>query len=73
MEREKFYILDWAGNVKFNGEKFSSFDEAWSKIHEHFSHLGEKEFEEEMQEWQVLPCSNVRTTKNFLDPNDPRC
>lgn len=31
----KFIIKDWACNVKFNGKKFDSFEEAWDHIYEY--------------------------------------
>lgn len=62
MEKEKFFILDWAGNIKFNGDKFNSFDEAYAKISEYLeSTVQESEVEEMLGEYQVLPCSMVKT------------
>ena len=52
---KKFKIFDWAGNDKtsFYGV-FSSFDDAWAAIYDNFSHLSEKEFDEQMSEFEVL-------------------
>ena len=29
---EKYIIKDWAGNICFNGQEFSDFDDAWDFI-----------------------------------------
>lgn len=31
-----YIIKDWAGNIMFNGQTFSSFEDAWSFIFETF-------------------------------------
>lgn len=58
-KKEKFYILDWAGNIKFHGEKFNSFDEAWETIIIYLESVGKDD--SWLEEYQVLPCSKVKT------------
>lgn len=35
MPKTKFVIYDWAGNLKFDGQEFDSFEDAWEHIYEH--------------------------------------
>ncbi len=31
--KKKWHIVDWAGNEKFNGEQFDSFEDGMSRLH----------------------------------------
>lgn len=46
---KRFHILDWAGNVKFNGRDFSSFDDAEDFLSDF---LGEA-YENDRQEYTI--------------------
>lgn len=35
MSKHRFIIRDWAGNTKFNGEHFNSYEDAWEHIYGH--------------------------------------
>lgn len=59
----KFIIIDWAGNVLFNGREFDSFEDTWGHIYEHRP-------EEDWQDLYVVP-AKTRSAR-YLDPNDPR-
>lgn len=53
-----FKIYDWASNDvtnHFGVNSFNTFEDAWGAIYEVFEHLGEKEFDEQMGEFEVLP------------------
>lgn len=71
MSKQKFIIVDWANNICFKGKTFPSFEDAWGFIREKFDHLPEKEFDEEMGEYSVVP-DGARRDSRYLDPNDPR-
>lgn len=53
----KFIIKDWAGNTKFDGETFDSFEDGWDRI---YCYLNEKypnddaERESWYEEYQIL-------------------
>lgn len=51
-----FIIKDWAGNIKFHGEKFETFHDAWETITLYLDGLGlgEDEIEEYLEEYQVI-------------------
>ena len=51
----KYLIQDWAGNdlTSYYGE-FDSFEDAWDAIYKRFSDLSDMEFEEQLQEFEVL-------------------
>lgn len=41
----KFIIIDWAGNVLFNGREFDSFEDGWEFLYEHFQDVSDDELE----------------------------
>jgi hypothetical protein len=50
-----YIIKDWTNKTCFFGKEFKYFEEAWGFIRETFDHLPEKEFDEEMGEYWVVP------------------
>ena len=58
--KKKYEIIDWASNEMFGGKQFDSFEEAWGFLYEKFDHLPEKEFNEEMGEYEVVEVGSVR-------------
>lgn len=50
----KFIIKDWADNICFKGKKFDTFEEAWGFIYEKYEHLEERDFDEQMSEYEVM-------------------
>lgn len=70
-KKEKWHIIDWAGNIKFGGKTFDSFEDGDDFLSEKLGHLSDEEFEEERGEFAVVPVKGVRDT-NYLDPKDPR-
>jgi hypothetical protein len=63
----KWHIIDWAGNVKFDGKEFNSFDDAEEFL---CTKLGDS-YETDRQEYEVIPSKGSRETR-YLDPKDPR-
>lgn len=66
MNKPRWRISDWAGNVCFDGKVFKSFEDAEEFLSEF---LGD-DYEESRQEYEIAECA-VRQD-NYLDPLDPR-
>lgn len=60
-------IIDWAGNVKFQDQKFDSFDDAEEFLSEK---LGD-EYDDERGEFDIVSVKQTREAR-YLDPKDPR-
>ncbi len=50
----KFIIKDWAGNIKFDGKKFDSFEDAWEYLYIYFNE-NNMDCDEWAQEYYVDP------------------
>jgi len=55
MNENRYKIIDWAGNDKtaYYG-LFDSFDNAWDALYQEFEHLEDKDFDEQMSEFEVV-------------------
>ena len=51
----KYNIIDWIGNDKtpYYGI-FETFEDAWARLYVEFDFLNEKEFDDQMSEFEVL-------------------
>lgn len=67
----KFIIIDWAGNVLFNGREFESFEDGWEFLYEHFAHVSDEELEDGFFDDYFVVQAKTRSAR-YLDPNDPR-
>lgn len=47
-----YLIYDWAGNLKFNGQSFDTFEDAWEYLYERF------ETDEDLGEFYVKQKGN---------------
>jgi len=47
---EKYIIKDWANNVCYQGQEFSSFEEAWAFLREQFPN----DYDNELDEFEVV-------------------
>jgi hypothetical protein len=47
-----YHILDWAGNIKFNGKSFDTFEDAEEYLCEYFEDKG-LDYDEERGEYEI--------------------
>lgn len=49
----KYIVKDWTGKtIEFYGES-ESFEKAWEKVYENFSHLNKNDFDQQMTDFHV--------------------
>lgn len=63
--KKNYQVIDWAGNLVFDGMIFDSFDSAWDAVREANPN------EEDWQEFEVIENGETRESR-YLDPKDPR-
>lgn len=55
----KYQIIDWAGNICFGGEIFTSFQDADEFLSIKFENLNEADYEEERGEYTISEVPNA--------------
>lgn len=59
----KFQIFDWTGALKFHGQRFDSFEEAWGHIYLHAepgATKEEREAEDFFSDWYVYEVADAK-------------
>lgn len=57
-----FIIQDWAGQYPFGETLFETYEDGWDFLSIHFAHLSDKELDDTLGEYNVMPV-NERLTK----------
>jgi hypothetical protein len=60
-----YHILDWAGNIKFNGKSFDTFEDAEKYLCDYFEDQG-MDYDEERGEYEISEIDDEEDDERHL-------